>query len=123
MEIHSKSVFIPPSLTTTTTEPQSSIDVRTTVPEEEASRPVEQSVLEEAEEFADDMSSVLTQFRNRRDYEKKNGPLAENFDRVLEEDVLPKAEQIIAIARLAHIPLEELMRRAHSQGLRMKFSK
>lgn len=44
----------------------------------------------------DEMSAVITQFRNRRDYEKRMGTQGEtNFERILDEDVLPKVDVLL----------------------------
>lgn len=45
--------------------------------------------------FSDEMSVLLAQLRNRRDLEKKSGLMSESFERVLEEDVVPKVNQLI----------------------------
>ncbi|TFZ48689.1 YopN family type III secretion system gatekeeper subunit [Serratia proteamaculans] len=66
-------------------------------------------------EFAnksDDFASVLAQFRNRRDLEKKSAQLADSFERVLDEEVSPKAKQILQVARLQKISLAELLNQA-----------
>ncbi|HEJ7043055.1 TPA: type III secretion system gatekeeper subunit SctW [Serratia liquefaciens] len=66
-------------------------------------------------EFAnksDDFASVLAQFRNRRDLEKKSAQLADSFERVLDEEASPKAKQILQVARLQKISLAELLNQA-----------
>lgn len=62
----------------------------------------------------DEMSAALTQFRNRRDYEKKSDHLTDSFERVLEEEALPKAKQILQIARTHKISAEELLKQARA---------
>lgn len=62
----------------------------------------------------DEMSAALTQFRNRRDYEKKPDYLTDSFERVLEEEALPKAKQILQIARARQVSAEELLKQARA---------
>ncbi|WP_324606825.1 YopN/LcrE/InvE/MxiC type III secretion system gatekeeper [Chromobacterium haemolyticum] len=62
----------------------------------------------------DEMSAALTQFRNRRDYDKKLGHLADSFERVLDEEAQPKAQQIVNVAKSHGISAEELLRQARS---------
>lgn len=48
----------------------------------------------------DEMSAAMAQFRSRRDYDKKFGLSAESsFDQVLDEDVFPKADQLVKIMK------------------------
>lgn len=62
----------------------------------------------------DEMAAAMTQFRNRRDYEKKSDHLTDSFERVLEEDALPKAKQILRIARQHKVSAEELLKQARA---------
>ncbi|EHL5992585.1 type III secretion system gatekeeper subunit SctW [Escherichia coli] len=57
----------------------------------------------------DEMSAVMAQFRHRRDYEKKADSLADSFERVLDDDVLPKARQILQIIRSQNVSAEKLL--------------
>lgn len=60
----------------------------------------------------DEMSVAMAQFRNRRDLDKKFSNLSDSFERVLEDDSLPKAKQIIKVAKLYGVSAEELLRQA-----------
>ncbi|HID7510682.1 TPA: YopN/LcrE/InvE/MxiC type III secretion system gatekeeper [Enterobacter hormaechei] len=62
----------------------------------------------------DEMSAAMTQFRNRRDLEKKSEHLSESFERVLEEEALPKAKQILQIAKARNVSAEELLKQARA---------
>ncbi|MEO9382999.1 YopN/LcrE/InvE/MxiC type III secretion system gatekeeper [Chromobacterium phragmitis] len=62
----------------------------------------------------DEMSAVMTQFRNRRDFDKKLGALADSFERVLDEDTLPKAQRILQVAKTHGVSAEELLRQARA---------
>ncbi|WP_217591357.1 YopN/LcrE/InvE/MxiC type III secretion system gatekeeper [Burkholderia sp. GbtcB21] len=62
----------------------------------------------------DEMAAALTQFRNRRDYDKKLGHLADSFERVLDEEAQPKAQQIIQVAKAHGNSAEELLRQARA---------
>lgn len=57
----------------------------------------------------DEMSAAMAQFRHRRDYEKKADSLADSFERVLDDDVLPKARQILQIIRSQNVSAEKLL--------------
>ena len=50
---------------------------------------------------SDEMSAALTQFRVRRHFELKSEGVPDNFERVLEDDVLPKVQQLLRLAPLA----------------------
>ncbi|OHX10804.1 SepL/TyeA/HrpJ family type III secretion system gatekeeper [Chromobacterium sphagni] len=63
---------------------------------------------------SDEMAAALTQFRNRRDYDKKLGHLADSFERVLDEEALPKAQQILQVAKSHGVSAEELLRQARA---------
>ncbi|WP_175743704.1 YopN/LcrE/InvE/MxiC type III secretion system gatekeeper [Burkholderia ambifaria] len=62
----------------------------------------------------DEMAAALTQFRNRREYDKKLGHLVESFERVLDEEAQPKTHQIIQVAKAHGISVEELLRQARA---------
>lgn len=59
----------------------------------------------------DEMSAAMAQFRNRRDYDK-SGELSSSFERVLDEDILPKAQKILQTAKLQNVTADELLRQA-----------
>ncbi|EXF96142.1 type III secretion regulator InvE [Pseudomonas fluorescens HK44] len=63
---------------------------------------------------SDEMSAAMTQFRGRRQFELKSESLADNFERVLEDDTVPKAMQVLALARLADKPLAWLLQMVRS---------
>jgi len=65
-------------------------------------------------DMADDMASVATQFRNRREFEKKANANAENFDGVLEEDAEPKAKKLIEVTAVQQPKLDFLMAQARN---------
>ncbi|QND85690.1 Type III secretion outermembrane contact sensing protein YopN/Yop4b/LcrE [Chromobacterium vaccinii] len=73
------------------------------------------ALLQRAAQSSDEMAAVLTQFRNRRDYDKKRGNLADSFERVLDEDALPKAQEVLKVVQAHEVPAEELLRRVRSQ--------
>lgn len=61
-------------------------------------------------ENSDEMSASLrSQFRRRGDFGNKFEGLAENFERVLDEDVVPKARQIQSLAKLSDRSIEWLL--------------
>lgn len=62
----------------------------------------------------DEMAAAATQFRNRRDYDKKLGHLAESFERVLEEEAQPKAQKLVQVGRSLEIPADDLLRQARA---------
>ncbi|KVZ41448.1 YopN/LcrE/InvE/MxiC type III secretion system gatekeeper [Burkholderia ubonensis] len=62
----------------------------------------------------DEMAAALTQFRNRRDYDKKLGHLADSFERVLDEEAQSKAQQIIQVANAHRISVAELLRQVRT---------
>ncbi|WP_304413551.1 YopN/LcrE/InvE/MxiC type III secretion system gatekeeper [Chromobacterium sp. LK11] len=83
----------------------------------EAQQVEDASPAAEVQRFAqstDEMSAALTQFRNRRDYDKKLGHLADSFERVLDEEAQPKAQQILHVAKSHGVSAEELLRQARS---------
>lgn len=57
------------------------------------------ALLQRFSDSTDEMSILLAQFRNRRDFEKKVGNASESsFEQVLDDDVLPKVYTILKIA-------------------------
>ena len=58
---------------------------------------------------SDEMSAALTQFRVRRHFELKSEGVPDNFERVLEDDVLPKVQQLLRLAPLADPPVAGLL--------------
>ena len=65
-------------------------------------------------DMADDMASVATQFRNRRELEQKGSLLSENFERVLDDDVVPKAKKLIEILSVKNSHIDILMDQARA---------
>lgn len=58
---------------------------------------------------SDEMSAALAQFRGRRHFELKSDTLTDNFERVLDDDTVPKARQILNLARLTDKPVTWLL--------------
>ncbi|MGY2259667.1 type III secretion system gatekeeper subunit SctW [Pseudomonas sp. SDO55104_S430] len=65
-------------------------------------------------QISDEMSAALAQFRGRRHFELKSDTLTDNFERVLDDDTVPKAKQILSLARLADKPVAWLLEMARS---------
>jgi len=65
-------------------------------------------------QISDELSAALAQFRGRRLFELKSDPLTDTFERVLEEDTLPKAQQVLKLARLTDKPVAWLLQMARS---------
>jgi type III secretion protein W len=65
-------------------------------------------------QISDEMSAALAQFRGRRHFELKSDAMTENFERVLEDDTVPKARQVLSLARLADKPVVWLLQMARS---------
>ncbi|MGH8385614.1 MAG: type III secretion system gatekeeper subunit SctW [Pseudomonas sp.] len=65
-------------------------------------------------QISDEMSAALAQFRGRRHFELKSDSLPDNFERVLDDDTVPKARQILSLARLADKPVTWLLEMARS---------
>ncbi|AMB88011.1 type III secretion regulator InvE [Pseudomonas agarici] len=63
---------------------------------------------------SDEMSAALTQFRNRRLFELKTDSRPESFESVLDEDVVPKARQLLALSKVTDKPVEWLLQMARS---------
>ncbi|MBY8955283.1 type III secretion system gatekeeper subunit SctW [Pseudomonas carnis] len=67
-------------------------------------------------ENSDEMAAALrSQFRRRGDFGSKFEGLSESFERVLGEDVIPRARQIQGLAKLAERSIEWLL--AQARGL------
>jgi type III secretion system YopN/LcrE/InvE/MxiC family regulator len=62
-------------------------------------------------QISDEMSAALAQFRGRRHFELKSETLMDNFERVLEDDTVPKVQQVLSLARLADKPVAWLLQR------------
>lgn len=65
--------------------------------------------------MADDMASVATQFRNRREFENKNAVSGDGFDKVLEDEADAKAEKLVEVLAAQGGSLDALL--AHARGL------
>ncbi|WP_017901905.1 type III secretion system gatekeeper subunit SctW [Pseudomonas asplenii] len=61
---------------------------------------------------SDEMSAALARFRQRRHFELKAENRPESFESVLDEDVLPKARQVLALAQSTDKPVEWLLQAA-----------
>ncbi|MGL5729252.1 MAG: type III secretion system gatekeeper subunit SctW [Plesiomonas sp.] len=73
------------------------------------------SIVEKFVQSTDEMSAALTQFRSRRDYEKKLGlDFTESFERVLDDDVLPKVQQILNIVKVHGARVDVLLQQLRS---------
>lgn len=88
-----------------------------TKPVEEADPPQadDQIFAMEADRFeqsTDEMSAAITEFRNRRDYDRNNRLQNRSFERVLEEDVLPKSLRVLDLAQLDDLSLADFLRQA-----------
>lgn len=60
-------------------------------------------------QISDEMSAALTQFRGRRQFELKPDSLPDNFERVLDDDPLPKVQQLLRLAPLADASVARLL--------------
>jgi type III secretion system YopN/LcrE/InvE/MxiC family regulator len=65
-------------------------------------------------QISDEMSAALTQFRGRRQFELKSDAQTDTFERVLEDDTVPKARQVLSLARLADRSVDWLLQMARS---------
>ncbi|MDB5988942.1 MAG: YopN family type secretion system gatekeeper subunit [Herbaspirillum sp.] len=65
-------------------------------------------------EASDNMAMLMGQFRSRRDFDKKADQSSDHFERVLDEDAQPKAQQILKAAKVPGIAVEDLLRHARS---------
>ncbi|WP_273826055.1 type III secretion system gatekeeper subunit SctW [Pseudomonas asplenii] len=63
-------------------------------------------------EKSDDMSAALAGFRQRRHFELKAESRPDSFEAVLDEDVQPKARQVLALAKATDKPVEWLLQAA-----------
>ncbi len=63
-------------------------------------------------QISDEMSAAMAQFRSRRHFELKSESLTDSFERVLEDDTVPKARQVLSLARLADRPVAWLLQMA-----------
>ncbi|HEF4758004.1 TPA: type III secretion system gatekeeper subunit SctW [Pseudomonas putida] len=63
-------------------------------------------------QISDEMSAALAQLRGRRLFELKSDTVTESFERVLEDDTVPKARQVLNLARLADKPVTWLLEMA-----------
>lgn len=88
---------------------QPSVDVETG-PDDSATAAVAQRIVQ----ISDELSAALAQFRGRRLFELKSGTQADTFERVLEDDTVPKARQVLSLARLADKPVDWLLQMARS---------
>lgn len=70
------------------------------------------AVVQRFVQISDEMSAALAQFRGRRHFELKSDTLADNFERVLDDETVPKARQILSLARLADKPIDWLLQMA-----------
>jgi type III secretion protein W len=61
---------------------------------------------------SDEMSAALTQFRNRRNFEVNTETLAGGFEKILDDDAVPKAKQILALAKSGDRSVEWLLQMA-----------
>lgn len=69
-------------------------------------------VLQRFVQISDEMSAALAQFRGRRQFELKSDTLTDNFERVLDDDTVPKVRQILSLARLGDKPISWLLQMA-----------
>lgn len=65
-------------------------------------------------DMADDMASVATQFRNRREFDKADAASSEGFERVLDDDAGPKAQRLVRVLAVQHLSMETLLAQARS---------
>jgi type III secretion system protein len=89
--------------------PQPPIDAEA-APDDSATAAVAQRLVQ----ISDELSAALTQFRSRRLFELKSDALTDSFERVLEDDTVPKAHQVLSLARLAEKPVDWLLQMARS---------
>ena len=65
-------------------------------------------------QISDEMSAALAQFRGRRLFELKSDVQTDSFERVLEDDTVPKARQVLNLAKLTDKPVTWLLQMARS---------
>jgi type III secretion protein W len=70
------------------------------------------SALQRFVQSSDEMSAALTQFRNRRNFEATVEAGSGGFEKVLEDEAVPKARQVLALAKLGERPVEWLLQMA-----------
>ncbi|MBT2339717.1 MULTISPECIES: type III secretion system gatekeeper subunit SctW [Pseudomonas] len=70
------------------------------------------AVAQRVVQISDELSAALTQFRGRRLFELKSDAPTDTFERVLEDDTVPKARQVLSLARLADKPVAWLLEMA-----------
>ncbi|QVW25103.1 type III secretion system gatekeeper subunit SctW [Pseudomonas hormoni] len=70
------------------------------------------AIMQRFVQISDEMSAALAQFRGRRHFELKSDTLTDNFERVLDDDTVPKVRQILSLARLADKPVSWLLQMA-----------
>ncbi|TCL06131.1 type III secretion system gatekeeper subunit SctW [Sodalis ligni] len=63
---------------------------------------------------SDEMSALASQFANRRLFDKKGESLSDGFERVLEEDAIPKAKSLLKVASVKEESLVNLLLYARS---------
>lgn len=63
---------------------------------------------------SDELSAAATQFANRRRFDKKGDSSSESFERVLDDDAMPKAKSLLKVASVKEESLENLLRYARS---------
>lgn len=70
------------------------------------------AVAQRLAQISDEMSAALTQFRARRHFEQKSDGLTDSFERVLDDDILPKVQHLLRLAPLAAQPVAWLLQMA-----------
>jgi type III secretion system YopN/LcrE/InvE/MxiC family regulator len=65
-------------------------------------------------DMADDMANVATQFRNRRDIEKKSGVSDDDFESVLDDDQVEKSQKIIQVVGIENTSLDDILAQVRS---------
>ncbi|PRC93857.1 type III secretion system gatekeeper subunit SctW [Solimicrobium silvestre] len=65
-------------------------------------------------DMADDMASVATQFRNRRDLENKGAASSDGFERVLDDEAAPKAQKLVEVLAVQNLTMDTLLAQARS---------
>jgi type III secretion protein W len=61
---------------------------------------------------SDEMSAALTQFRNRRNFEVNTETTTGGFEKILDDDAVPKAKQVLALAKSGGRSVEWLLQMA-----------
>jgi type III secretion protein W len=78
-------------------------------PSDDVADPIQPSMLDIAQDGAEEMSQLRSMFASRRDFEKKRGVADESFDQVLESDAAEKVDRVVALAELAEALLRFAM--------------